>query len=113
MENRCCGVGVEVGHVNHGLLVVEHVVLVGVLESGCGKRPNEEDVKRRRRVVSSRGGGVGRWLLCYPTVVHPATTMQSNVAGLGDQFFRLIRLIRGVMVFGGLLSQSSEAFYQA
>ena len=45
MENRCCGVGVEVGHVNHGLLVVEHVVLVGVLESGCGKRPNEEDVK--------------------------------------------------------------------
>jgi hypothetical protein len=39
--------------------------------------------------------------------------MQSNVAGLGDQFFRLIRLIRGVMVFGGLLSQSSEAFYQA
>ena len=30
---------------NHGLLVVEHVVLVGVLESGCGKRPNEEDVK--------------------------------------------------------------------
>ena len=92
MENRCCGVGVEVGHVNHGLLVVEHVVLVGVLESGCGKRPNEEAVKRRRRVVSS-GGGVlcySRGGSCYLTVVHPATTMQSNVAGLGDQFFRLI-----------------------
>jgi len=97
MENRCCGVGVEVGHVNHGLLVVEHVVLVGVLESGCGKRPNEEDVKRRRRVVCccvvSRGGGY------YLTVVHPATTMQSNVAGLGDQFFRLITL--GAKVFRG------------
>ena len=80
---------------NHGLLVVEHVVLVGVLESGCGKRPNEEDVKRRRRVVSS-GGGVlccsrcSRGGGCYLTIVHPATTMQSNVAGLGDQFFRLI-----------------------
>ena len=73
---------------NHGLLVVEHVVLVGVLESGWQKSPNEEDVKRRRRVVCccvvSRGGG------CYLTIVHPATTMQSNVAGLGDQFFRLI-----------------------